>query len=33
MRGDAVEEVVLDRFVFTSPFADFYMTKPYQYDN
>lgn len=30
MRGDAV---VLDRFVFTSPFADFYMTKPYQSDN
>ena len=31
--GDAVEEVVLDRFVFTLPFADFYMTKSYQSDN
>ena len=31
--GDAVEEVVLDRFVFTSPFADFYMTKSYQSDD
>ena len=31
--GDAVEEVVLDRFVSTLPFADFYMTKSYQSDN
>jgi len=31
--GDAVEEVVLDRFVFNPPFADFYMTKSYQPDN
>ena len=31
--GDAVEEVVLDRFVFTLPLADFYMTKSYQSDN
>ena len=29
---DAAEEVVLGRFVFTPPFADFYMTKPYQSD-
>ena len=31
--GDAVEEVVLDRFVSTLPFTDFYMTKSYQSDN
>ena len=31
--GDAGEEVVLGRFVFTLPLADFYMTISYQSDN
>ncbi len=31
--GKAAEEAVLCRSVFTPPFADFYMTKPYQFDN